>query len=473
MKTYRGSELVKAAKYLCQLGANRRVIETVFKIESVDVEDRKAVVHYTGEIEQATVKLDVTVYKATTYPNEYVVTLDDNQYTDSDYSRVDVWMHSINKLDSDEAKTGKIRLLPDQWKRVHRSLLNKFAKDFNLSSARRTNFEQFVEFRYLGYGSFGAIREEIGLVLLEYDRSIKDFKKHFDNYALNIHIGISNDVNTLAIGYSVDSRSYLADVFKAILPMAKPGSSSILYRSDYYIEGSYDEILEICRSARDRLFMYYDHIIASSGGNANWRSAIDWTESGPVYPENTKESQVAKEMNEAKVSAAKEASISRVANLCWSIFDADITKVFSDSTIECNTFEYCDDISINVPYKFPKVKGSKAVLVDKVLIINIHRDDYPWRWRSSGRYNEIAVTYQLPGLYDTMQGEYCSFSEAVRHDSERMMRLKPSKRKYRVFYSEQDSSRLPEPVFDVIKTRIAELSDYVQYKGFSVRGMND
>ena len=53
MKTYKGTEIIKAAKHLEKLGSNRATIEQEFTLESVDVGDREATIHFIGKVDDA------------------------------------------------------------------------------------------------------------------------------------------------------------------------------------------------------------------------------------------------------------------------------------------------------------------------------------------------------------------------------------------------------------------------------------
>lgn len=471
MKTYKGQELIKAAKYLQKMGTVRSEIEKDFTLDSIDVEDREATVHYVGKVEGEDAKLNVTVYKAKTYGNVYIVEMAGKSFKEKEYNEVYIWMHSITKLDTEEAKTGKLKLLPAQWLTVHKDFMKKFFKDFNIDKHDQTNWPQgYVEFRYLGHGSFNDVDDEFGLILLDYDPALKDFKKSSDNYQFDIDIGISNDTTKLALGYYIhEYEKELNAAFKAVLPMAKNGISKIIEYSGcsgyYYVEGTYDEILEICKGMKERLFAYYDEIIKARGGNPNWRSAIKWTESGPIYPANSDESAKAKELLDAKENALKTASIQRVVKVANDFFHVDIRKLFDNQTIECNGYRFADSVTIKVPYKFPKIKGSKVVMQDKVIEIDFYRDDYP-RSYGEGRYDELTVTYSIPAIYGTMSGEYVTFEEALAHDSEKLMTLKPTRKKGRAFSSEKWGVS-QKPVFDYIKNLIKGLDEYLKYKGLA------
>lgn len=471
MKTYKGNEIIKAAKYLEELGSNRSTIEQEFTLESVDVGDREATLHYVGKVDGFDAKLDVKVYKAKTYANEYTVHINGQYYSDKDYKNVTIWMHSVTKLDTDDAKTGKIQLLPADWKKVHKDFLDKFRKDFHIK--KKDYLECYVSFPYLGNGSFNDIDKEFGLVLLEYDPKLKDFKKDFNDYQFNLHIGISNDTTKLALGYYIHSyEKNLDNALAAILPNAKHGRTPILeYCGDStnfrYVEGTYDEILEICKGLREKLFAYYDQIIKRCGGNPNWRQAVAWSESGPCYPAGSEESKKAREQLDAKVDGLNKEAINRVAGVVKSVFKVDIKTFFENSTVECKGYKFADTVVIKFPYKFPKVKGSKVVMQDKVMEVEIYRDDYPCSW-SDGRYNEVTVSYRLPAIYATMGGEYTDFEEARRTDSGKMMMLKSTRKMAKVWHSGKYSYETPKPVFDTIKKQIADLEAYIKYKGFIV-----
>jgi hypothetical protein len=470
MKTYKGQELIKAAKYLQKMGSVRSKIEQEFTLDSIDVEDREATVHYLGKVEGEDAKLNVTVYKAKTYGNVYAAYLAGKRFEEQEYDKVYIWLHSITKLDTEEAKTGKLQLLPEQWKQVHKDFMKKFFKDFNIDKNDQRWPECFVEFRYLRQGSGHDIDKEFGLILLEYDPALKDFKKSFNDYQFEVRIGISNDTTKLALGYYThEYEKELDAALQAILPMAKEGTTPILSyygcNGFHYVEGTYDEILEICKGFRERLFEHYDTIIKNRGGNPNWRSATTWGERGPVYPANSEESTKAKELLNAKENALKKASIERVVNVAKRFYNVNIVGLFKDSTIECNGYRFADSVTIKVPYKFPKIKGSKVVMQDKVLEIDLYRDDFP-RSYGEGRYNELTVTYSIPAIYGTMSGEYVTFDAALKHDSEKRMTLKATRKKGKVFCSEKWGGG-KTPVFTYIQNRIDDLEKYLKYKGFA------
>ena len=472
MKTYKGNEIIKAAKYLEELGSNRATIEQEFTLESVDVGDREATIHYVGKVDGFDAKLDVKVYKAKTYANEYTVHINGQYFSEKDYNKVTLWMHSITKLDTDDAKTGKLQLLPEQWNKVHKDFMKKFFKDFNIDKHDQQWPECFVEFSYLGMGSGHDIDKEFGLILLEYDPALKDFKKSFNDYQFDVRIGISNDTTKLALGYYThEYEKDLDAALHAILPMTKVGTTPILshYGNSefHYVEGTYDEILEICKGFRERLFDYYDTIIKNRGGNPNWRQATTWSESGPCYPAGSEESKKAREQLDAKVDGLNKEAIERVAGVVKSVFNVDIKTVFENSTVECRGYRFADTVVIKFPYKFPKVKGSKVVMQDKEMEVEIYRDDYPSSW-GDGRYHEVTVSYRLPAIYATMGGEYTDFEEARSSDSGKMMMLKSTRKMAKVWYSGRYSYNSPEPVFDTIKKQIADLEEYIKYKGFIV-----
>lgn len=470
MKTYKGNEIIKAAKYLQKMGSVRSRIEQEFTLDSIDVEDREATVHYVGTVEGEDAKLNVTVFKAKTYGNVYAAYLAGQRFEEKEYDKVYIWLHSITKLDTEEAKSGKLKLLPEQWKKVHKDFMKKFFKDFNIGKHDQQWPECFVEFNYLGHGSGHDIGKEFGLILLEYDPALKDFKQSTNDYQFDVDIGISNDTTKLALGYYThEYEKELDAALQAILPMAKDGTTRILSyygcSGYHYVEGTYDEILEICKGFKERLFEHYDTIIKNRGGNPNWRSATTWKESGPVYPANSDESTKAKEMLDAKENALKAESIERVVNVAKRFFNVNIVGLFKDSTIECNGYRFADSVTIKVPYKFPKVKGSKVVMQDKVLEIDFYRDDFP-RSYGEGRYDELTVTYSIPAIYGTMDGEYFSFEEALKHDSEKLMTLKPTRKKGRAFSSEKWGV-CKKPVFTHIQDLIDGLEKYLKYKGFA------
>lgn len=471
MKTYKGAEIIKAAKYLQKMDT-RSEIEAEFTLDSVDVEDRKVVVHYSGTIEQKRATLDVTVYKAKSYDTEYKAKMAGRVFKETDYRKVKIWLHSITKLKTEDAKAGKIELLPEEWKIVHKDFIEKFFKDFHI---RKTEFpESFVAFPYIDRRSFGDIDEEFGLILLEYDPSLKDFKEDFNNYQFNLSIGISNDTKTLALGYYVhDYDKNLNNALAAILPNAKQGKCPLLScygtgNKYYYVEGTYDEILAICNGLKDRLYAHYDKIIKKCGGNPHWKNATGWTESGPVYPSGSAESAKAKELLDAKVNAKMQASIDRVAETVKKFYGIDIKTYFKNSKVECKGYQFADTVVITIPYKFPKVTGSKVVLVDKELTVKIYRDDYPNTW-GDGRHDKGDVQYQYPGIYTTMSGEYTDFSSAKSNDKGRLMILKPTRKKATAYY---DTSRCRNvsnvSVFSTIKRQLADLEEFVKYKGFKV-----
>lgn len=478
MKTFKGTELIKAAKYLEKLGTDRPLIEQDFTIDSVDVEDRKATVHYIGTVEGVDAQLDVAVYKAKSYENWYYATMAGQQFNDKEYNKVNIWLHSITRLDTEEARNGTLKLLPEQWRIVHKDVMKKFFKDFRIEKHQSKWWpEEFVEFRYLDHGSFYHFDSAFGLILLEYDPKLKDFKQSFNDYQFHVDLGMSNDATRLAVGYYLhDCAPALNAALKAVLPMAKNGECKIIqhyggYSDYYYVDGTHEEILEICKGMKDRLFEYYDGIIKASGGNPNWRKATGWEESGPVYPAESDDAVKAKELLDAKEADAKQSSIDRVAKVAKQFFDIDIKTFFKDSTIECQSYEFADTVIIKVPYKFPKVSGSKVVMQDKVLEISLYRDDYPYYNGSDSRYNELTVTYHVPGIYGTMRGEFIDFSDAVTNDSEKLMTLKPTRKTFRYFASGRYGTESGS-CFSTIRKSIDDLDAYLKYKGYTAKTPN-
>ena len=67
-----------------------------------------------------------------------------------------------------------------------------------------------------------------------------------------------------------------------------------------------------------------------------------------------------------------------------------------------------------------------------------------------------------------MSGEYVTFEEALKHDSEKLMTLKPTRKKGRAFSSEKWGA-CKKPVFNYIKNLIKGLDEYLKYKGFAAK----
>lgn len=67
-----------------------------------------------------------------------------------------------------------------------------------------------------------------------------------------------------------------------------------------------------------------------------------------------------------------------------------------------------------------------------------------------------------------MSGEYLTFEEALEHDSEKLMTLKPTRKKGKAFCSGKWGGG-NKPVFTYIQNLIDDLEKYLKYKGFAAK----
>ena len=117
-------------------------------------------------------------------------------------------------------------------------------------------------------------------------------------------------------------------------------------------------------------------------------------------------------------------------------------------------------VVITVKYKFPKVSGGKCVLQDKEVTIRIVRTDY-----HDERNPRWECTYQLPAIYQTINGKYERFDRAEINDSEKQMMIKPNRKTYQ-----------GEGIYQSMRTveqALKDLDKYIEYKGFSMIRTNE
>ena len=121
MKVYKDNEIIKAAKYRqCALGfLNRMEKEGDVKLIQVTVDDNIATFHYEGVREGSPIAFDIPVKKnkqelgiTCTYGGK-TRAFDFGQYFDR--GDFDIWLNSVAKLDSDEAKAGTLPMLVEDW----------------------------------------------------------------------------------------------------------------------------------------------------------------------------------------------------------------------------------------------------------------------------------------------------------------------------------------------------------------------
>lgn len=474
MKTYTKDQLIKCSTWI--QNANQELLSFLKsnggEIDHVEVEDRSANIYMTGTYEEQPIDVKIKTYKAKSFSDELCCKLGKNQYKKNKASTVSmgyeqlkdfkIWFRSILKLKTEDAKNGNIELRPEEWEKVHADWVNDIREIF--SPYMNTNDLG----QWLGlilsdtptYNSFtGTVKPT--LYPLVYDSKIHDFKK--DGWRdLTRNITFSKRKRKCTLQFT--SGYYDSDPH-GMLPRVYPNAKLVESRSNglkYYVQtGTYEEIAEELAKTKERWRAEMDKI-AVGQGVPNWYKATEWTESGPVYPAGSEESLKLSENRDKAWEDYRNNLISSFKYQMGNFLDpVHPEKIFEGREVEWDvpylteherTF-YDKCVKISVKYKFPKVTGGKCVLQDKEVTIKIVRTDY-----HDERNPRWECTYQLPAIYQTINGKYEIFDRAEINDAERQMMIKPNRKTYQ-----------GEGIYQSMMTveqALKDLDKYIEYKGF-------
>lgn len=477
MKTYTKDQFIKCSTWIQK--ANQELL-TFLKsnggeLEKVEVEDRSANLYLVGTYEGEAIVAKIKVYKAKSYNDDFSCKLGKHEYKFRNARTVSMgyeqlrdfkmWFRSILKLKTEDAKNGNIELRPEEWEKVHAD----WVKDIREIFKPYMNTNDLGQWLYLILSEKPTFNTCTGTVKptlypLVYDSKIRDFKKDgWRDMPRNITFSKRKRECSLQFQsgyYDRDPQGMLPKIY----PNAKLVESSSNGSKCYVQTGTYEEIAEELAKTQERWRAEMDKI-AVGHGVPNWYKATTWTESGPCYPTGSEESQKLKESRDRAWEDYKD-NLIRSFKYSFSKFwdPVDPEKIFKGMEVKWDVpylteheRTFCDKcVVITVNYKFPKVSGGKCVLQDKEVTFRIvkteYHDDRSPRW---------TYSYHLPAIYQTISGKYERFDEAVIHDEDKQMMIKPNRKTY-------ETSRELLDVMVKVRDAIRDLDKYIEYKGFSV-----
>jgi hypothetical protein len=468
MKIYKDNEFIKVAKYrqcanefLTKMEAEGNV-----KLEQVVVDDSVATFQYGGVREGQPISFSIPVkrnsgasgitctYGGTTRSFDFM------QYFN--YEDFWIWLKSIAKLDTEEAKDGTLPMLVDEWlsipehKEFYELARKAFLRYVYFKDHLATNSRCFINMPQTKYMAVARMKSHPVLV---YDSNLHDFVKARDNNEICVCVGITSR-HTVYVMYSTsDYRERTNEMYPRMFPEfthVKKGCLS----DEHYIETDLDNAVSIVKSVRDRLLAFYDDIAKSHGMPDSWKKAKDWTFTNPVYDVGTPDYDRIMEKLNASKEAIIDKHISTIKNMYEKNYRKKIEDYFPDATFLRQTEEWCienptqrDYVAfLQVPFKYPRIKGTKIAWQDKPITVRIEYQSYNSRFTSS---------YTVPFKFVVMDGEYDWFAEAKKHDDEKMMIIKPCRRKY---------SDIGSCVFQHLREHLNEIDQFIKYKGLKNEG---
>jgi len=467
MKTYRNTDLIKGAAYTSKIPSDDMVkLEKNFTIDSIDADGAIGTIHFVGTVDGAPATVDAVVNKSkkvrravyTAKVGEHTFKCMESMYFLNDFEELQIWMHSINKLDTDEARDGTLPLRMEEWKKVHAGVLDKLAEDFDLASVGEAQYAygcvQMPHYRFHWNGfSWFYIR---GIELLEYDDKLGDFRRHNRAYRFCIYISLSYDAKRIKMWYDVDKDSdgpYFLNVVQAILP------SGTYKDEEWSVEGEYDAMLEVYKAIPKRLRAFYDNIAKEHKCTRDWTKATSWNDDGPEYPEGSPERTIVDDAlgkARAEVAAVK---IQSVRDAVFSDIGVDIFECFPGSHVECADCTFMDKVVVHIPYMFPKIRGTKLTMVKKDLAVLIQVEDYDM-------YREYHLSYRAPFRFATLRGMCDTFDAAKKRDSEHAMQIKAGLRKVTDYFSTRFANAAKPTTFADVKECFDMVDEFLAYRGF-------
>lgn len=285
MKIYKDNEFIKVAKYrqCANEFLTKMEAEGDVKLEQVVVDDSVATFQYGGVREGQPISFSIPVkrnsgasgitctYGGTTRSFDFM------QYFD--YEDFWIWLKSIAKLDTEEAKDGTLPMLVDEWlsipehKEFYELARKAFLRYVYFKDHLATNSRCFINMPQTKYMAVASMKSHPVLV---YDSNLHDFVKARDNNEICVCVGITSR-HTVYVMYSTsDYRERTNEMYPRMFPEfthVKKGCLS----DEHYIETDLDNAVSIVKSVRERLLAFYDDIAKSHGMPDSWKKAKDWS----------------------------------------------------------------------------------------------------------------------------------------------------------------------------------------------------
>lgn len=471
MKEYRGTEIIKASRWIQDMSHEREVLEKIIPLTKVQVEDRSAKVFFEGEHDGKLLTVIVTVYKAISRHNQYFATTDgrminieDTRDGFQDFMR---WINSICKLDTEEAKNGTLEMRKEEWGIVHADFIKEFTKKLRCFVDKGDK---------VLYGIMEPWQKDHSCILckhyfpiLKYDPDLHDFKKEY---------GVANDTAEVGFQVSYDAKKiYLVfglnqytaprpfEFLKQMFPDSVPAIPSLACNgrdgSARMIEcNSIDEAAEKMKYAQSVWDKRYDDLAKENGITRDWRKAKEWDWDGPKYEEGTPEYESLEADRKVK-EAKKGVAVMEETLRAMTARGFDLKTMFPEAEI---TYEK-GEVVVKIPYMFPKVTGSKMKWKPATCDISIEF------YRDNKKQEEFRVKVQEIATYQTMAGVYDRFKYAKENDAEKMMMIKPCRARHKYWYydwyynARQSMHEMRDAIMS-IRPKIDELKEFVEYKGF-------
>lgn len=462
MKVYKDNEIIKAAKYRqCALGfLNRMEKEGDVTLIQVTVDDNVATFHYEGVREGSPITFDIPVKKNKqelgidcTYGGK-TRAFDFDQYFDR--GDFDIWLNSVAKLDSDEAKAGTLPMLVEDWLTIPGN--QEFYEKAKAALLPYAYFEDHLDSDRViampqdSYSLCSAMSKPHPVLV--YNASIKDFSLNNDIGEMHYGFCITSR-RTVVVMYSVyEHSSRQNELMQRMFPEFTKRIKGTI-DTDFYIETDLETAVGIVSSAWNRMLDVYGEEAKRHGMPDSWRTATSWTKDGPVYPKGSAEAKHIDGILSARKDEVIDRNIKNIAEMFERRYNTKLTEYFKGAEFLRETEEWCiknphsDNYLafLRVPYQFPKVKGSKVTWAKKSVKVCIYY---------TGHYDRLDVEYVVPAKFTVMCGTYDWFHEAQKHDDEKQMIIQGGR------------ARQKELGFSGIKhlkERLDEIQQFAKYKG--------
>ena len=471
MKEYRGTDIIKASRFLQKMAIEREELEKIIPLTKVQVEDRFANVYFEGEHDGKLLTVIVTVYRAMTYCNKYFATTDGRVFqknnSPADFLEMLRWINSICKLDTEEARNGTLVMRREEWAIVHADFIEEFIhklKEF-AHNAERVLYGVMVPWER-EYKTFLCQKH---YPILTYDPDIHDFKSEYGVATDSAQIGflVSYDAKKIYLIFGIchrcDRSAY--EFTKKLFPDSVPALPCFDCNGEdgsaRMIEcNSIDEVVEKMKYAQDTWEKHYDEIAKEKGITRDWKKADEWDYDGPSYPEGTPERESLEADKRAKEEKRGVAILDKtLRGMSARGFDFKTMFPYAEITYEKG------DVVVKIKYQFPKIDGSKLKWKSATCDIRINF------YRLRDNREEFKVKVQDVATYQTMHGVYDWFKIAKTRDPERMMIIKPGRARHSYYYydgyycGERIMREMREAINSILP-KISELKEFAEYKRF-------